>query len=570
MVLQEIAQSHSILKAPLLDCTNRGRLLSVIPQSFAYKINIHSTCICNEYVSLFNRHLIDRSYIPFRKGFYDQWSRRMDRYYLRDLQPISWKEYVERYDGPKKAQYVHAMHELLRDGWKKHYSVVRMFVKVERVPDPTKAPRAIQYRSPQFNIVLGSFVCAYEEAAYEQLKMGCASGTRVIAKGLNSVQRAELLLRKAANLQDPVFIELDHSKFDSTVRVDHLKSTHRRYRAAFGRKRMLHLTTRAQLQSDGYTKNGIKYRVKGTRMSGDPDTALGNSLINAEVITIFFQSCGISTYDFILDGDDAVLMCNRGDMGKLRGEVFGWLGFQAELQLKEDLHKVDFCQSRLVVGTVPVMVRNPYRCLSHSTSMLFARPPEQIPEWIAGVGACEIACNPGIPVLQAYGERLRAAAHGTLIERDFQRRMCGAQQVSLPVTDEARASLERAWGISIGTQLALEETIRHLPILKKNCSKSENVWTETLGALWRAKQSNESADASSSKCWWYDREEDVRCILLQASAPYLQPPTYTAARAAATATTSTSYSKATKAQDDRSAATQFDGWWHSGCHCEGH
>lgn len=265
--------------------------------------------MCNELKALTNRHLVDRQYIPFDRNFYLKVARQTQKFYPKNLDPCSYSEVINVYTGPKKQIYLRALKNLQLYGYKQRYSNISMFVKPDRYPSgdiANKDPRAIQYRDPEFNLMLSRYIKAFEHHCYTNLTYGVVSNTRVIAKGLNNYQRAELIMEKAACFKNPVFILLDHSRFDSTINVEHLKATHRKYQKAF-RSKSLQKLLNCQIHNKGRSKHGITYQTYGTRMSGDPDTGCGNSVVNADVLWAYFKYSKILKYDFILDGDDSIL-----------------------------------------------------------------------------------------------------------------------------------------------------------------------------------------------------------------------------------------------------------------------
>nr|QNM37815.1 hypothetical protein [Thrips tabaci associated tombus-like virus 1] len=352
------------------------------------------------------------------------------------------------------------MEELrIKNGLQPNHKIVNMFVKPDRLSEEgvaEKAPRAIQFRHPCFNLVFSKYTKPMEHEFYPKLTYGNLSGTRAVAKGLNNYERAELVLDKASYFDDPAYLLIDHSKFDSTINVDHLKSTHRKYNSCFHSAQLRKLLE-AQLKCTGYTKSGIKYATRGTRMSGDADTGLGNTIVNLDCLWGFLYESGINKYDMLLDGDDSIVIVERADLVKLRPDMFGKLGFDTKLDIVTDIADVEFCQCKIIFAERPVFSRDPMRVLSHVQSMR-TRPCkwEQVQEWMAGVGACEVACNAGVPVLQVFGEFFKTPK-AVKVDEDFKHRWDLHRGIQPTViSNEARVSFARAWGIDIHTQLLME------------------------------------------------------------------------------------------------------------------
>lgn len=175
---------------------------------------------------------------------------------------MAYEEIYKGYTGRKKRLYHNAACLLRVEGYRKEYARVKMFVKPDRYPEGDcreKDPRAIQYRSPQFNLAMAAYIKPFEDAIYPTVHYGVVSRTRVIAKGLNNYQRAELLLHKIESFVNPRFVLLDHSRFDSTINQTHLRTTHAKYQRAFNSRR-LHEFCHAQLYNKGVSKHGIDSR----------------------------------------------------------------------------------------------------------------------------------------------------------------------------------------------------------------------------------------------------------------------------------------------------------------------
>nr|WKV33388.1 MAG: RNA-dependent RNA polymerase [Riboviria sp.] len=287
---------------------SKTRVYNIVHSDWGYKVSTHSSCICNEQVSLHNRHLIDRSYLKYNSKCIKYGFKLLNKLYSYKSGYTNYLDLVNSYSGKKKKSYYRAWKNLLENGLQKKHAVINMFVKPDRLPEEVikdKAPRAIQYRRPEFNLKYMHYFKAFENHFIENFKYN----SRNIAKGLNNRQRAELVVQKLGNFVKPKFLNIDHSKFDSTVNKHHLKYLHKFYRKCCPKG--IYNLTKLQRKGIGYTKHGIKYRVNATRCSGDPDTGTGNSIINIACLLYVFRNC---KFDFILDGDDAVVIMEATDV----------------------------------------------------------------------------------------------------------------------------------------------------------------------------------------------------------------------------------------------------------------
>lgn len=471
-------------------------------------------------LALTNRHLVDRTYIPFDRKLWRSICAKTLKFYPKALTPCTFQEVLQNYRGMKKRSYYNAMINLQQNGWHKKYTQVKMFVKPDRYATadaPMKDPRAIQYRSMEFNLVFSKYIKSFEHAIYQDLTYGVVSGTRVIAKCLNNYERAELLLTKTSYFRKPRFVLLDHSRFDSTINVEHLKTTHKKYQRAF-HSRELNVCTRAQLNNVGWSKSGIKYRTKGTRMSGDADTACGNTVVNADALWGFLQGSNIAKYDYLLDGDDSVVIVESSDIERLDYTLFGRLGFDTKHQVVNDIIDVEFCQCKLIRAQRPVLVRNPARVMSHSMVSRKYYPIHTYNRWLAGNGMCESAVNVGVPVLQAFGNKLARMSPKPLFDEKTRWRMGSCEPKFEPVTLQARCDMAQAWGIPLEVQRLIEnndtsisynyiwdsETRRLYTSLAggKRPKRLLHKYAETITTIHRLTVGYKSLPASSSSCWW--------------------------------------------------------------------
>lgn len=458
-----------------------------------YPVAIPNNCICNEERALRERHLVQKN-VQLDVKLWNECARRNEKWFNWQVQPCSMKEILKSYKGNKLRTYERALVYLSEYGLQPKHSRVSMFVKNERFPKDkieVKPPRAIQYRSPEFNLCMMKFTRKLEEN-YNRMLFGVVSGLRPIVKGLNNEQRAELLLEKLSWFERPKFIEVDHSAFDSTISEHHLKTTHRKYRKVFGRRCKWIFSQ--QIDNRGRTRHGIKYRVRGTRMSGDADTALGNCIVNCDAITGVLWKSGIEKYDMIVDGDDSVIVVEHDavvDYG-----LFKQLGLETKYQEKTKLAEVDFCQSRMIFRPEPIWVRNPVRAISNGA--LCKKWYKNFGDWLAAYGMCEAAVNQGVPVMQAFGEALAKLSTKPAHDRDIERRMELRGEVKKKeITTEARMSFWESFGTPPPLQIMLEEEIAKGIWCNSWAKTSEHVKQLSRAWTW-----SEYGPQSSSSSWW--------------------------------------------------------------------
>lgn len=416
-----------------------------------YRVATHASCTCNELRALVGRHLIARSQSLDAAYFKSQ---------LFDLKldvphPISKLQFISNYSGAKKRMYSNAYHHLNQVVSVNAISRVKMFVKAEKLTmekAATGVPRAIQYRTPEFNLLVGRWLKVYEEAFYTQTFSPI--GLPVIAKGMNNYQRADNLRQAAGFFQRPVFLLLDHAKFDSCVHERLLKWTHRQYNKTF-RNKFLRFLLSKTLTNRGRSQAGIKYRVRATRMSGDYDTALGNCMVNYLLLTSWLA--GI-IHHILLDGDDSVVVVEYRDLQRLLDTFrhFALMGFDTELQVVHDLSQVEFCRARYLDIEPPRFAREWARTLSNWTVANSFVELGALRRYLAGIGLGELACNAGVPILGPCARKLADLSDKPIMQ-DKYRYAYGTDLGPELVSDEARLAYFNTFGVTVAEQLAIEE-----------------------------------------------------------------------------------------------------------------
>lgn len=377
--------------------------LSIIgAHSLAYQVRVHRNCVHNQYAALSLRHIKDRTYIKFNPRAWKTASIQAFRYLRerlsdRTVEPVPLFNIAMGYSGAKRKIYLRALEDLRATGFSKMYAKVKMFVKPDKHPlrdIVDKAPRAIQYRRPHFNLLLASYLKPIEHLLYAS---EFQTGGRIFAKGRNNQQRAADILQLYGMFHDPVVIEADHSKFDSCVRVEHLLSSHKFYMKFHRNKGSLWRLLHYQINNRGRTEN-LKYKVKGTRMSGDFDTGLGNSLIN---FVVLWHVVGHLGGKFYIDGDDSLIFVERSRVKEINFAMFEQLGFETKYKITT-LIEAEFCQAHLIRCDPPILVRNPRRLISHMQVCLKRFGPRTWPRLLQGKYVCEYHATQGVPYINSW------------------------------------------------------------------------------------------------------------------------------------------------------------------------
>jgi hypothetical protein len=331
------------------------------------------------------------------------------------------------------------------------------------------APRCIQYRNKRYCLRLAQFLHAIETNTYAYEDK---YNTRVFAKCRNLTQRGKDLREKWDSFKRPRALLLDHSKFDAHCSVPLLKLEQWFYLKCRNSQELRQLL-KMQNSCKGRTSRGTTYKTRGTRMSGDQNTGLGNSIINYAMLSAFMEHHGMVGSIYV-DGDDSVIVYE--DEGKeFNMDFFSQFGMVTKREDAVDFERVDFCQTRPVYdGESWRCVRNPLRLMSRTPWTTREQWSKKREVYLASIGRCELALGMGMPIGQYLGSRLSELSEKSMrtqldyvAMREFVR---PRKAHVIPPSLECRLSYEAAWGISPTEQIYLENLSIHVP--------SEEVYAE--------------------------------------------------------------------------------------------
>jgi len=381
-----ILNCHTLVEETRTCKHTRQTTRLLLPSQFPELEDIytHQDCANNEYISLRNRHLVDKRPYPehlsvqgdgvfFRGTIAGQWdAAEVMRYRMacasrwvdgRVVEPLSVRESILKYGGARRAALWRAHH---KNKVARSEGKVEAFVKVDYYLEEEatqKPPRLIQYRGPAYNLELDPWL----DSAERELLHGPGLGptrTPSSSKGMDPHERAQAMWDKWFCFKDPVAVLMDYSAFDSTQFM-HIKKQEDTVWLAMcpGLKADI---LEKQYLNRGRTKSGIRYRARATRMSGDRTTGGGNSLTN---VLNFYAICDLLGIiaEFICDGDDSVAFMERADAerfmryaAEIIGKAFGMV--LKDCTLIESLDQLYYCHTKLIVGSgVNVLLRDPVR-----------------------------------------------------------------------------------------------------------------------------------------------------------------------------------------------------------------
>lgn len=443
---------------------------------------IHAGCWCTERAALERRVFVDQTMTE--SGFNQLRKTERDfrfSFRRRRLDVLSREEAVQHLSVHKRRRYLDALKSLNIHPITDRDAEIRGFVKADKmdaISDAERKPRAIQGRSPRYNLEIARYLKPIEHRlmGWKGPRRGVVR-SRVFAKGLNSRQRADLIIKKCSQFRKPQVFCVDASAFDGSVTTGHLDLCHSLYLSMLPDPRFKYLLSK-QLVNIGTTIHGHKYIIRGNRMSGDVDTGIGNSLLNMLVFTTAMRMLGVKKWDFLCDGDDALVFVEEGVMGSDNlSEVCRGLGFiltGAPVSITHDnFWEIEFCRSHPIWTREGwIMCRNMQRAVdTFGLSHRYAEVPiKAYRSYLAGCGICEMAASKDLPMIgelsyyasmlsgkKLYGQEERYRNGILLSDGKLAALVCENRRPD--VHPRTRAQVAMAFDISIETQIDYENSV---------------------------------------------------------------------------------------------------------------
>lgn len=392
---------------------------------------------------------------------------------LGKTEPITaWQAAKRMIKKKGSALYLPAFKSLAQEPLTQDDGRVKLFLKAEkwRLPpgERLKTARAIQYRGPRYNIMLAKYLAPLEDRLYEHMASSWNPEGIYTSKGLTPNARARQVRRLFQRHRQGAALCLDHSRFDAHVSPVALRTEHLIYRMLCGgNTRVLAWLLKMQLVNRGTAAHGTKYKVKGCRMSGDVNTALGNTIINAFVLA---AACLGEPVDILVEGDDGVIFGPRDVLERIQlwlGARVEEMGFELKQKLVYCIEDIDYCSG----GVLPVgrsdalAVREWPKPLELDSYTARRVDPSSAGEkaYSQAVGYWHL--YQGLPVYQAWSEYLLShvepVQYDAWYDREFHLRMASTLREDAPcgLTSEARDAFGIWSGLPPSDQLSLEKSL---------------------------------------------------------------------------------------------------------------
>ena len=454
----------SLQRVPRIPCHHKTFIYQLVdPLPWLPTCTVYQACILNELHSLYYRHLIDNG-VPSQSTTTEMLCSLQKQFPPVACQPVTREMVIARKpDGPSKRRYQRAKDSLVRWGPSVNWARVSAFIKVEKweveTVENNKPPRLIQFRTYPYCLEVSRPIIAIEAFMWKW-KM---NGLPVFAKGMSSFALGDLF-NKAAHLFDhPVFVMMDHSKFDASLSKELIQDVEHAYYLQCYNDPLFRYQLEQQLDNYCVSKNGIKYKCVGRKMSGEYNTSCGDSLVNLAIIMHTMDKTGLR-YHPLINGDDSVVVCEANPL--ISPDNFKQYGMKTVVDVTEDFSQVEFCQSRPIQVRPGVwrMVRNPERVMTRGVVSVKSYVGIGWAKLVNSIGMCEKACNDGVPILQEFSNYLlRSAGRYTkgYLKNEITYRAkleSTLTPVDKTITSVARLSFAKSFGYSPTQQLMTDQT----------------------------------------------------------------------------------------------------------------
>lgn len=287
-----------------------------------------------------------KRHIPQRTAEYDRAACLETFEYIKHMvvrtRPWTRRRYVQGIV-PASRQRLYLRHEEDLETGGRVRAYVQPFNKANEKFNLTKykPSRMIQARHITFNIEYGKYIKPLELQLTKNSKF-----KHYFGKG-DPVELSDRIGKLSSKYL--YMTEGDHTTFDAHVTKEMLRVTHKFYLSCFGYNRELMALCRRTLNNNCISRKGDKYRVAGTRMSGDVDTSFGNSLINLAILMASCARLGVYA-EFIVNGDDFIIFSNEVvDIAELE-KIFRIYNMETKMKPSTRLHNtVEFCRTKRVL-----------------------------------------------------------------------------------------------------------------------------------------------------------------------------------------------------------------------------
>jgi len=328
---------------------------------------VPSKCIHNEYIAVHNRGCYNRS--DLFNPMVGEIARQMH-----DPVPIvttakdfhAWNARFSGVRHQEQAEAFKAVHDgkdsfEYKDFYRKAFVKVEHHVKIFDDGYVTIDPRLIQGASTKANVILGPWTWQFANRMAKEW-----DGTKIVTVSIGDMSIkvhpfyatkkdpagiSDLFTEAVEFYSEPLFIATDGKRWDATITTKMQEAKQKVYnRYGMGddldRSTVYESQTRDQGVT-GFTTNGIRYKVKGTVRSGDPDTSCGNSAINMWIHVWALLMCGVpEAHVWVLGDDNLIVTQNQTIDTDVFIHALESHGVIPTVTISTEIADIDFCSQR--------------------------------------------------------------------------------------------------------------------------------------------------------------------------------------------------------------------------------
>lgn len=228
--------------------------------------------------------------------------------------------------------------------------LVKCFQKDEHYPD-YKHARAICSRTDEFKAYVGPFFSAIEKVVFQESHF---------IKKVPFLDRASYVIDKLYR-PGAIYYSTDYTSYEALFTDDMMKDCEMiLYKHMLVNYPDVYKIILNTLTGKNHIQNvGFHLEIRGTRMSGEMCTSLGNGFSNLMFAKFVAMKSG-ANIDLVVEGDDGLIVSDR----PLNVELFTKLGLNIKIQEHDDLCKASFCGIVCDVGSRTI-VTDPREFLSN-------------------------------------------------------------------------------------------------------------------------------------------------------------------------------------------------------------
>lgn len=412
------------------------------------------------------------------------------------LSPLYEYEVPLRYHGGKRKAYdesakidVEPINYSAKAAEKMEDNDMTLMVKVEFYIEPDKTPRPIVFGAKHNILELGRFMKPIEHHLLTFQFQKYFRDTPKFAKGRSLVQRGQDIDYILSRFSNPIIMSIDGSKFDGHVTPGQRRLENYFMTKFYDNQNFADLLNASIVVRGKGTRTKVKLQSNGNRLSGTPQTALGNCIIMMCAVGSFFQhykqlftrtDSNQLPFDMYDDGDDCLLFIEKENAEKVKEMLKPWyaqLGHELKYeQISSKMSDIYFCQSKILYTPKPRMVRRPDTLFWKSLcTYKYHHNPTALKRWVKAVAIGMHATHPGIPLYQHYAKKLGSLVTAVepfsleFLDSHYLKYegigdvFCKEYDFTItPINPQTRATFEDAFGISPDRQIEIEEKLERL------------------------------------------------------------------------------------------------------------